>query len=166
MRTLKESILNKTKDRVGGIGEIIDRQTIFGNQFQLKDVRRLRDKNISCLSAKGLKEVTKGMDFIDDKVERGIFDRANKVRNLINFIEHINLIEWGFGGVNWSNDKVRGEFGEKLNNTLKELGCFNGKGYCWMTPVSYIGEDILRFMFTKHGAQVNDYFAIDFEYKN
>jgi hypothetical protein len=105
------------------------------------------------------------MDFIDWKVERGVFDRANKVRNLINYIEHINLIEWGFVDVDWNNNKIRGEFATKLWKTLQEQGGFNGNGYCWCTNSSITGENVLRIMFDKVGGNINDYFAIEFELK-
>ena len=88
------------------------------------------------------------MDYLDDNVERGIFDRQNKGKMLCNFIEHINLVEWGFVDVDWKNDRTkRDEFGKRLRDELESRSCFNSRGNCWINSLSFRDDRDFIIMF-------------------
>jgi negative regulator of genetic competence, sporulation and motility len=112
-----------------------------------------------------MKNLTKGMDYMDENVERGIFDRQNKVKMLCNWIEHIDLMEWGFSDVDWINDRDRRrEFGLKLCQTLELNGGFNSDGHCWVSMCSFeTKNDGLILMFDKRGSAIGECFSLTFE---
>lgn len=165
MISLKESLLGKTTDKTNTIKDTIYKLQYFGNVFKLKNCKRLSSKTLQGISVKGMKELTKGMDYLDDNVERGIFDRQNKGRMLCNFIDHIDLAEWGFVNVDWKNDRTkRTEFGERLNETLKSRGGFNSKCRCWISSLSFRDSNELIIMFENGKyATVGDTFSLVFE---
>jgi hypothetical protein len=167
MRTLKESLLTKSNDKMGGMKNTLKSLATFGGQFHLDTVRGLSTRSASCISAKGVDNLTKGMDITDDRLARGSFgSNGTKVRNLINWILHIDLTEWGFVDVDWSDRKVRQEFGRKVNNFLETNGAFNTNGECWINSESFgsFYPNSLGFMFSKSGKfSISDCFTVVFK---
>lgn len=151
MISLRESLLNNTKDKLSDIHDTIKKVGTFGGQFHLETIQNMSNKNCTCISAKGVEKLTKGMDITDDRLARGSFGGyGNKVRNLINLILHIDLVEWGFVNPDWSDRGVRKEFGVKLNDYLTENGAFND-GDCWVNMESFgpAYPDTIILMFSK-----------------
>lgn len=168
MISLKESLLNKTKDKLSDIHDTIRKTGTFGGQFHLYSVSNLNSKSCACISARGVEKLTKGMDITDDRLARGSFGGyGKKVKNLINLILHIDLIEWGFINPDWTDRKVQKEFGNKLNEYLTMNGAFND-GYCWVNFTSFDGafNDKIILMFTQNlnkPVRSTTYFAVYFE---
>ena len=148
MKSLKESLLSKTNDKVAKGKELVNKLALFGNTFKLSYVRGLTNKSAQCISVKGMKNLTKGMDYIDPLVEKGVFDSRNKVKMLCNFIEHINLAEWGYIDIDWVKDRERRlEFFTKVNEYIHLNGGFNGKfTRLWCNGYSFDGGEPLKIM--------------------
>ena len=163
MKTLKESLLDSTRNKVTSGKETISKMRLFGNLFKLKYVNNLSKRTAQCISARGIKSLTNGMDYMDPMVERGIFDPQGKVKRLCNYIEHIDLAEWGFVGVDWERDSnKRMEFGVKLCEELTKAGAFNGGGRCWINAYSYSSMDFV-LMFSDFDVKGIPTFSIEFE---
>jgi hypothetical protein len=164
MRTLRESLLNNTRDKLAGVHDTIRNVSTLGGMFHLENVRGLSTRSSSCISAKGVDNLTKGMDITDDRLARGSFgSNGKKIRNLINWLLHIDLIEWGYVDPDWNDRKVRQEFGRKVCETLNAAGAFNSNGECWISSESFspFYKDCLAFMFTKSGKfSISDCFTV------
>ena len=121
MKTLKESLLDNTKNKVAASKELVDNM-LFGKIFRFKEVTNLNDNSVDEISEKVLKNITKDMDYINTWLKSMKFN--SKVKMLCNYIEHINVAEWGFEDVDWEDKKVQVKFCEKLNDTLHKLNVF------------------------------------------
>lgn len=138
MLSLKESLLSRTKDKVTNAADVIDNACIFGNIFKFKYGYHISSKSTKCISISGIKKLTKGLEYLDKRVERTCFDRLDKSKMLTNYILHINLAEWGFVDVDWKHDADRRkEFGVKLKEVLTNNGVFNKGGSCWINAYSF-----------------------------
>jgi hypothetical protein len=167
MIPLKESLLGKTKDKVNKAVDTINHM-LFGDIFKFKYGHSISSKTTMCISVSGMKRLTKGMDYIDKYVERGLFDRQDKAKMLCNYIEHINLGDWGFFDVDWEKDEAkRKEFVSKLNETLAANGCYNKGGRCWCNSYSFRtpNDGFLISFANFNNTRSCDVFMLEFEYR-
>ena len=121
MKTLKKSLLDKTRNKVVASKELFDNM-LFGKMFRFKEVTNLSENCVDDISEVVLKNLTKDMDYINTWLKNMKFN--SKVKMLCNYIEHINVIKWGFEDVDWEDKRVKVKFCEKINETLHKLGVF------------------------------------------
>ena len=156
---------------LSGMDDTLDRgeadiETVYklGNRIKLYNVRNCSDVSASILNANNLKKLTKDLPYIDDNIERGVFDGRNKIKMFANWISNINMMDFGFTKFDFMDDNFRDEFGKKLNKLCNQLNIFNGeyiKLFMPSTRVSKVYFEIMVF----HQSNMHKTFKLIFEYK-
>jgi hypothetical protein len=124
MKSLKnifEGIFDKSnKDNVGKSLNVL-----FGNKYRIKYQAGMNRTNLKWFNGRVINKITKDMEYLngDNYCYFNHDDQQMKVGKLCNWIEHINLTEWGF--LDLSNASDFKEFTEKLKSELVKLGVFN-----------------------------------------
>lgn len=128
MRTLYESILDKTKDKVQNTKAVVDKLRYFGGQFKfLPGLGLFRHGDMSIISIKALDRLTKGMDFKnpDTKalMEKGFIYHSDKVEMFIKWLENLDISE--FGDVDPNNIKELAKLCAYIKKRMFDDGLFN-----------------------------------------
>lgn len=128
MRTLYESILDRTKDKVQKTKSVLDRLRYFGGQFEFNSRRGVfRHGDMSIISIKALERLTKGMEFKNPntkaRMEEGFIYHSDKVEMFIKWLENLDISE--FGDVDPNNNTELGKMCEYIKKRMFEDGLFN-----------------------------------------
>lgn len=149
MKTLYEGILGDIDDTLSKSDKGIEKYAVFGKRFKLRGASFISEQTASMLSATGLKHATKGMDYIDEKIERGVFDKRNKFKMFANWISHLKFEELGINPASdFNDDKVRMQLAINLENICQSAGLFNNPHNVniYLPSTRASGNDILRIM--------------------
>ena len=136
----------------------------LGNRLKLYNVVNCSDTSASVLNANNLKKLTKDLPYIDDSIERGIFDSRNKIKMFANWISNINMMDFGYTKFDFMNDNFRDEFGKKLNKKCNQLNLFNGDYTSLFIPSTRASKIYFEVM-VYHLTNANKAFKLVFEYK-
>lgn len=129
MKTLLESILDdidvqmKKGDEFQKHGDKFGYYFIFNSCVCHEDLAGL-------FSASSLKKLTNGLPYNNDKIERGYFDKRNKVKMFANWLDNLNLSDIGVNineltKSNLTNKNWRMEFGKKVKEYCDKNDVFN-----------------------------------------
>ena len=124
MKSLKdifEGIFDKSnKDNVGKSLNVL-----FGNKYRIKYQAGMNRTNLKWFNGRVINKITKDMEYLngDNYCYFNHDDQQMKVGKLCNWIEHINLTEWGF--LDLSSASTFKAFTEKVKSELDKLGVFN-----------------------------------------
>ena len=88
-----------------------------------------------------------GMPYTDDRIERGIFDKRNKVKMFANWICNISAADIGFD-IDLTDDEWRKKFTNRLNEMCGATGIFNNPFFTtvYCVSVKATGKDIFEVM--------------------
>jgi hypothetical protein len=128
MKTLYESILDRTKDKVQKTKDDIERLRYFGGQFKFNTKKSwFYRSDISIISIRALKRLTEGMEFKnpDTKalMERGFLDYSDKLEMFIKWLENLDISRFGY--VDLNNHRGLEKLCLYIKNRLFDDGLFN-----------------------------------------
>lgn len=140
---LKEGLLGDVETTIKSVDDASERLNIFGRAFSFS--------NATCSNAmgeffnlSGLKKQTKGMTYMNDKIERGQFDKKDKIKMFLNWVDHIKFEDLGYSAseLNRSiidSDKFRLEFPNRFAEYGIKCGVFNkpDKIHIWCPTARY-----------------------------
>lgn len=170
MKTLKEIILADIKESVladnviseGILSDIEDtlergenaaqNLVIFGKRYKFV-LAHVGSAAGSMFNMKTLKNFTKAHPYINDKIERGYFEKSGKVKMFVNWLDQLNLIDVGIDINGNDRDKnFRKYLGEKIEQYCVDNNIFNGNGiHLWVSSFNTEdGLDILVGNMNKH----------------
>jgi hypothetical protein len=128
MKTLYESILDRTKDKVQNTKAVVDKLRYFGGQFKfLPGLGLFRHGDMSIISIKALERLTKGMDFKNPdtktRMEKGFIYHSDKVEMFIKWLENLDISE--FGDVDPNNTAELAKLCGYIKKRMFDDGLFN-----------------------------------------
>jgi hypothetical protein len=128
MKTLYESILDRTKDKVQNTKAVVDKLRYFGGQFKFTTKMGLfRGGDMSIISIKALDRLTKRMEFKNPDTKKlmddGFIWHSDKVEMFIKWLENLDISE--FGDVDVNNNVELGKMCEYIKKKMFDDGLFN-----------------------------------------
>jgi hypothetical protein len=129
MKTLKESLLDDIDVTMQRGEDFVKYANKFGYYFVFDSCSCYEDI-AGLFSASTLKKLTNGLPYNNDKIERGQFDKRNKVKMFANWLDNTNLTDIGvnineLNKSNLTNKNWRMEFGKKVKEYCDKNDVFN-----------------------------------------
>lgn len=129
MKNLYESILDDIDVQMAKGDEFQKLGDKFGYYFVFDSCVCYEDL-AGLFSASSLKKLTNGLPYNNDKIERGQFDKRNKVKMFANWLDNLNLSDIGIKlneltKSNLTNKEWRREFGKKVEEYSVKNDVFN-----------------------------------------
>jgi hypothetical protein len=129
MKTLKESLLDDIDVTMQRGEDFVKYANKFGYYFIFDNCICYEDI-AGLFSVAALKKLTNGLPYNNDKIERGQFDKRNKVKMFANWLDNTNLTDIGVNineltKSNFVNKEWRIEFGKKVEDYCVENNVFN-----------------------------------------
>jgi hypothetical protein len=121
----------------------------LGTYIKIRTVRGCNESNAGMFNAQGLKQLTKDLSYIDDRIERGIFDKRNKLKMFANWISNLTVDQLNIGyKIDPSDDEWRKQFIDCLNIMCGAAGIFNNPFYTNVSTSStkVTGKDTFEIM--------------------
>lgn len=125
MKTLYESILGNTTDRVKKTVDTIKKSMFFGGLYEPDEISLGMKSNdgIGALKLSRLKELNNGKEMMnwvkmDDAKDERMYE-------LIKYIENVNLADLGFPNFDCTDGLIYYDFVEALESKMKLDGIFN-----------------------------------------
>lgn len=159
-----EGLLKGMEDTLANGEADIEAVYKLGNRIKLYNVRNCSDISASVLNANNLKKLTKDLPYIDDNIERGVFDKRNKIKMFANWISNINMMDFGYTNFDFTDDNFRDDFGKKLNKKCNQLNLFNGEYITLFIPSFHVNKVYFEVM-VYHQKNTYKTFKLVFEYK-
>lgn len=125
MKTLYEGILGDIDDTLSKSDKDIEKYRTFGKRFKFVGCSFLTEACASMLNASALKKLTKNLDYMNSNIENGLFDKRNKFKMLLNWIDHLTFDEIGVKPGNPTSDQFRMDLADAIENRCKKEGIFN-----------------------------------------
>ena len=85
--TIYEGLLGGMDSHLSVTDDDVRDLITLGRHIRLRVVVGCTEANANTLNAQALKIVTKDLPYIDDRIERGVFDKRNKIKMFANWIE-------------------------------------------------------------------------------
>ena len=146
MKTLYEGILGDIDDTLSKSDKGIEKYAVFGKRFNFVGCSYLTQACASMLNASALKKLTKNLDYMNSNIEDGQFDRQNKFKMLLNWIDHLTFDELGVKPDSTISDQFRMDLSDAIEYKCKKEGIFNNVDrtiiFCPTTRVT--GGDRIR----------------------
>lgn len=164
--TSEASILGDLEDTINSGNKEVDKFTQFGKLFSFDQIQFASDSTAVFFNAPTLKRLTKGMNYINDKINIGWFDSKQKIKMFLNWLDHISFENLDID-YKLLRDTSSEEFRQKLAKSIQVYGkdCevftpkYHVQVYCPSTKVT--GRDELRLMFNEYPG----YKSIQVKYK-
>lgn len=156
LKSVLEGILGDIDDTLSKSDKNISKFELFGHRFKLNRTTYISETTAGMLNAQALKHATKSLDYIDDNVERGQFDKRNKFKMFTNWLDHLSFDELEIKPTSdFNSDAVRKKLAETIELKCKSAGFFNNPYY---TRVYYpstraTGNDTLSIMIARTDKQ-------------
>ena len=149
------SILADIEDTIDFGDKEVEKYTRFGKLFSFDQIQFASDSTAVFFNAPTLKKLTKGMDYINSKINLGWFDSKNKIKMFVNWLDHVSFEDLAID-YQLLRDTSSEEFRQKLAKNIqvhgKDCGVFTPKYhiqvYCPSTRAT--GHDELRLMFCEY----------------
>lgn len=130
MKTLKESLLDKTKNKVSNTATKIHKLNYFGGQFKFMPNEGLfRERDMSLVNIRTLNKLTAGMDWVskdtEDEMKKGFIYHTPKVEKLIKWFDNLDLEELGVGIVDVNDNNSLGKLSNVIKNKMFDDNLFN-----------------------------------------
>lgn len=146
MKTLYEGILGDIDDTLSKSDKGIEKYSVFGKRFRFAGCSYLTEACATMLNASALKKLTKNLDYMHSNIEDGIFDKRNKFKMLLNWIDHLTFDELGVKPGSTISDQFRMDLADAIENRCKKEGIFNNADrtiiYC--PTIRVTGDDRIR----------------------
>ena len=146
MKTLYEGILGDIDDTLSKSDKGIEKYSVFGKRFKFTGCTYVTDTTAGMLNSSVLKKLTKNLDYMHSNIEDGIFDKRNKFKMFLNWIDHLTFDELGVTPDSTISDKFRMDLADAIENRCKKEGIFNDADhttiYCPTTRAT--GKDQIR----------------------
>ena len=134
MRTLYESILDRTTDKVSKASSIIKNMRYLGGMYRPKSISLGMKSNdgIGVLKLNRLEELNKGKEMMSNTT---IFDCGDeRMLELIKYLENMDISELGFPTFDCSAfGHVYEDFVEAVWDKMKQDGIFNKPNAVWVS---------------------------------
>lgn len=147
MITLYEGILADMNDTIKAGDTNIDKFEIFGKKF-IFDRAVVGSASGGILNKLSLKNLTRGMNYMSDKIERGQFDKQDKVKLFANIIDHLSFTKLDMYNTNNTGNAFRQELSFKLNRYCEDKNIFNNidRIHMWVVSEQATGKDELHII--------------------
>ena len=157
MKTLYESILDDIDVQMSKGDEWAKHADEFGYYFVFDSCVCYEDI-AGLFKASSLKKLTNGLSYNNDKIERGQFDKRNKVKMFANWLDNLNLSDIGIklnelNKSNLTNKEWRVEFGKKVEQYCIKNDVFNNPDIAHLFTSTFMsnGDNLTLFIVnTKH----------------
>jgi hypothetical protein len=158
MKTLKESILSGIDTNLEQGNIDVKNVITFGKRFVF-DRAVVGSNSGGVLNMTSLKNLTKDMAYMSDKVGRGQFDKQGKVKMFANLIDHLTLTDLGIDILTNVDDNFRKELTYKLREYCEDNNIFNRNDRVSMWVVSEVAssKDRLDIIVTRDDKISNAY---------
>jgi hypothetical protein len=123
-----EGILSDIEQNISKSDIAIDKMYRLGNGITLKTVIGCNEANAKMFNASTLKRLTKNLDYTDDNIKNGIFDKRNKFKMFINWITNLTIEEIGFP-IEIDSENFRTKLSKRLQTLCDNEGVFNNPYY-------------------------------------
>lgn len=157
MKTLYESILDdidvqmQQGDEFQKHGDRLGYYFVFDSCMCYEDIAGL-------FKASSLKKLTNGLSYNNEQIERGYFDKRNKVKMFANWLDNLSLSDIGIKlneltKSNLTNKEWRIEFGKKVEKHCIENDVFNNSDIAHLFTSTFMsnGNNLTLFIVnTKH----------------
>lgn len=156
MKTLYEGILGDIDDTLSKSDKGIDKYAVFGKRFNFVGCSYLTQACATMLNASALKKVTKNLDYTNYNIEHGLFDKQNKFKMFLNWIDHLTFDELGVNPVNTSSDQFRLDLADAIERLCLKNGLFNNtdKTILFCPSTRATGDDRIR-LFLHRSDKIN-----------
>ena len=159
MKTLKESLLGDIESNFAKGEDVMNTLNTFGYKFKL--IRAVCGSNSSgVLNMANLKKLTKDLDYMDDNIEHGYFDKQGKIKMFANWLSHISFSDLGITNIENTGDEFRRAFTEGFRKYCDDNNIFNSshKVGMWATSVAVTRDkDVLDIIVTRNDNISNAY---------
>ena len=153
--TSEASLLGDIEDNIDLGDKTIEKYTVFGKLFKFDNIQFASSSTAVFFNAPTLKRLTKGMDYINDKINAGWFDSKQKIKMFLNWLDHISFedLEIDYQLLrDTSSEEFRQKLAKSIQNYCKDYGVFtpqyNVQVYC--PSIRATGRDELRLMFSEY----------------
>lgn len=148
MKTLYEGILGDIDDTLSKSDKGIEKYSVFGKRFKFVGCSYLTQACATMLNASALKKLTRNLDYMNSNIENGLFDRQNKFKMFLNWIDHLTFDELGINpmNMNTSSDQFRIDLADAIERLCLKNGIFNNtdKTILYCPTVRVTGDDKIR----------------------
>lgn len=147
MKTLYEGILADMDDTIKTGDTNIDKFEIFGKKF-IFDRAVVGSASSSMLNKLSLKKLTNKMSYMSDKIERGQFDKQDKVKLFANMIDHLSFTDLDIYMIGDTGEDFRKNLTNKLNKYFEDNNIFNNidRTHMWVVSERATGKDELHII--------------------
>lgn len=123
----------------------------LGTHIKLHYVNNCTESSAAMFDARNLKLATKDLDYIDANIEKGQFDKRNKLKMFANWLSNLTAEDLGIKSFDLTDDNFRYELTKKLNTKIGCLGLFTNPYHTniWVSSTKVTGKDTIDFMITR-----------------
>jgi hypothetical protein len=123
----------------------------LGTHMRLHYVNNCTESSAAMFDARNLKLATKDLPYIDKNIERGQFDKRNKLKMFANWLSNLTLEELGLDDWNLTDDDFRQELTKQLSIKCSSNGLFTNPYYTniWVSSTKVTGKDRIDFMISR-----------------
>lgn len=149
------SLLDEIEDIIEFGDKEVEKYTQFGKLFKFDQIQFATDATAAFFNAPTLKRLTKGMDYINSKINLGWFDSKNKIKMFVNWLDHVYFEDLDID-YQLLKDTSSEEFRIKLAKSIqihgKACGVFSPKYHIqvFCPSVRATGHNELRLMFNEY----------------
>ena len=133
---LYEGLLKDMEDHLSMTDDDVKDMMTLGSHIKLHVVVGCTEANANLLNAQALKTVTKGLPYIDDRIERGAFDKRNKIKMFANWISNMTTTDLGLDCIDPADNKWRGEFIKSFETKCGANGIFQNPFHTYVASTS------------------------------
>lgn len=140
-----EGILSGIEDALTAGDNAAERFNLFGGVFKFDNCSCWSQANL-ILNAVPLKAAVKGMEYYNDKIKNGQFDKQNKFKLFANWLDHLTFDELGLNPHEVGTKEFYTELGKKLTELCIDKNFGNkDRGFrIWINPNADTHEMILQ----------------------
>ena len=149
------SLLGDIEDTINSGDKEVDKFTQFGKLFSFDQIQFASDSTAVFFNALTLKKLTKGMDYINSKINLGWFDSKNKIKMFVNWLDHVSFedLEIDYQLLrDTSSEEFRQKLAKRIQAYGKDCGVFTPKYHVqvYCPSIRATGRDELRLMFSEY----------------
>lgn len=127
--TLYEGLLKGQDSHMSMTDDDVKAMMTLGTHMKLHYVQNCTESAAGMFSAQSLKVATKNLPYIDDNIERGRFDKRNKMKMFANWLSNLTLEELGLDKWDLEDDEFRQELTKRLQIKCSSNGLFTNPYY-------------------------------------
>ena len=149
------SLLGDLEDTINSGDKEVNKFTQFGKLFSFDIIQYANDSTAAFFNAPTLKRLTKGMDYINSKIDLGRFDSKNKIKMFVNWLDHVSFedLEIDYQLLrNTSSEEFRQKLAKSIQAYGKDYGVFTPQYHVqvYCPSIRATGHDELRLMFSEY----------------